>query len=431
MRGYIEMTLKGMLGHVSPRQTKGLEVAIRNVDRLVALIDNLLNFARLDAGTDSLVLSRFKLKDLLDTIVRNFTPQIRKKGIKVGIECDENIELTADMEKLSRLFSNLVDNAVKFAPSKGRVKVIASPRSERNAVTVEIHDNGPGIPASKREKVFDRFYQVDSASTRKYGGTGIGLAICRDIARLHGGDMSIGASPLGGSVVSTSLPMLSDSRGKELSVEDGQLPSLVLLNCMLTEHCTRFASALQKAGLNCISFSGLSSALHGTIRHRPQVVISDLYWPEDGCFKLFHALRGNFRAEELRFVINGFLPLGDKRFYWFEDFYPSPIPLEYLRRLIVEVPEGSDVLLVNGYDELTDILGMLCEDRGLHLSFADGDAAELPIPFNRFELVLFDISRAHRGVLSKLAEHRCRTRFRTSQARRSEFGGQAGGQGRA
>ncbi|MFA4985765.1 MAG: GAF domain-containing protein, partial [Candidatus Brocadiia bacterium] len=201
VRGYIEMTLGGFLGEVSERQSKGLRVALRNVDRLVALIENLLNFARMERGDEKLQLTRFVLADLVAEIAAGFDPVLRDRGINLIVEIPGSMELFADREKILRLLTNLLDNAAKFTPKQGNISVSAGLDDRGTHTSIEVGDSGPGIPPDERERIFERFYQVDSASTRRFGGTGIGLSICRDIVRMHGGDITALSSPLGGALM--------------------------------------------------------------------------------------------------------------------------------------------------------------------------------------------------------------------------------------
>lgn len=405
VRGYIEMTLSGILGSISDRQSKGLEVAIRNVDRLVGLIDNLLNFARLDAGREKLHLSRFLLSDLVEATITELEPIFKRNGTNVDADLVKDIELFADRDQLHRLLSNLLDNATKFASTNGKIRISTDVSDIERKVTIAVHDNGPGIPEKEREKVFERFYQVDSASTRKYGGTGIGLSICRDIVLMHGGEINAGKSPLGGAVLTVKLPtpsFLSDRFGTTGQQEE--MPKLVLVNSHIGDQSQMLQNALRNAGFNAIGMGGYGAAYEGAMRHNPDVIVSDLFWPDDGCFRLLHAIRAHADEEQMKYVANCFLPIGSGKYYWFDGFHPVPLPLDSLRLLVSEIESGSDVLLINIDDEVENMMQSLSQEKQMNLLFADSDASELPIPSNRFSLVLFDVSRSHHHILSLLGE---------------------------
>jgi len=403
IRGYIEMTLEGMLGEVSEKQKKGLQIALRNVDRLVGLIENLLNFARLERGSEKLELSRFPLDDLVFSVARQFEPIFRSREIALDIEAQAGIALHADYGKLSQVLANLFDNAAKFAPRDGRVLLRAYRDESSDRVIIEVHDSGPGIPPAERDRVFDRFYQVDSASTRKHGGTGIGLAICRDIIRMHGGEISVERSGLGGAMFRLVIPSPAVvAEGAEEVRSGEQPPPLVLLSTLYPEQADMFERALRKT-VNVMRAPSHGAAVEAALRYNPDVVLADLFLPEDGFFRLVHDVR-NRGGGSVSFIASAVFPIARNRFYYAETFRSSPPAPDALDILLADAGEDGAVLIVNGDEETEEMLHALCANRGLPLSFADGEATEIPPPpGGRYSLVLFDVSRAHRKVLSLLA----------------------------
>jgi len=207
IKGYTEMILKRKLGPLTPEQERGLQVANKNIDRLIELIDNLLSFARLETGEAKLTIEDIPLWQLVDEAVDLVGERIRRRNISVTTQYDsDDLMVRGDRVKLGQVFTNLLTNAVKFNRDGGRI-ALAGRRTAGGFVEIEVADTGIGIPAEEQEKIFERFYQVESGPRRRYEGTGIGLSIVRDILRLHGGSIRVNSVPEEGSMFVLTLPM--------------------------------------------------------------------------------------------------------------------------------------------------------------------------------------------------------------------------------
>ncbi|MDX3906869.1 MAG: ATP-binding protein [Pigmentiphaga sp.] len=161
------------------------------IDRAGRLVDQLLSLARQEAqGT---ALATLDLADVVRTALADVLPQARARGIDVGMEGAGSALVSGQEEALVLLVRNLLDNAVKYAPESGRVDVRLT--ADAQGTTLDVDDNGPGIPPSERGRVFDRFYRVQAADTP---GSGLGLAIVRAIAQRHGASVELLDAPLGG-----------------------------------------------------------------------------------------------------------------------------------------------------------------------------------------------------------------------------------------
>jgi PAS domain S-box-containing protein len=207
IKGYTEMILKRKLGPLTPEQERGLQVANKNIDRLIELIDNLLSFARLETGEARLTIEDIPLWQLVDEAVDLVGERIRRRNISVTTQYEgDDLMVRGDRVKVGQVFTNLLTNAVKFNRDGGRI-ALAGRRTAGGFVEVEIADTGIGIPQEEQEKIFERFYQVESGPRRRYEGTGIGLSIVRDILRLHGGSIRVHSVPDEGSTFVFTLPM--------------------------------------------------------------------------------------------------------------------------------------------------------------------------------------------------------------------------------
>jgi len=210
IRGYTEMILKGRLGAINDEQKKGLTLSLKNIDRLIAMIDNLLAFARADRDSGPLKITTFPLLTVIDEALAVLAPRIEAKQLRVTRQVDDpQLSIQADRDKILQVFLNLIGNAVKFNRDRGSVDV-SGKRGKPGFALVQVADTGAGIPKEDLEKVFDRFYRAGDEKTPAKEGTGIGLAIVRNILRLHGCVIHATSEPGAGTVLSFTLPVAGE-----------------------------------------------------------------------------------------------------------------------------------------------------------------------------------------------------------------------------
>ncbi|HNO86242.1 MAG TPA: HAMP domain-containing sensor histidine kinase, partial [Anaerolineales bacterium] len=169
---------------------------------------DLLDLARLDSGTADITMSPVKVSALLNAVAEKFAPQSTRTGVRIQVEAAADLpSITADGDRLAQVFTNLVDNALKFTPPGGSILLQASMLDGEMLVVVT--DTGAGIPAEAQKHIFDRFYQADPA--RKGGakhGAGLGLAIASEIVQAHGGRISVRSRQGEGATFEVFLPLV-------------------------------------------------------------------------------------------------------------------------------------------------------------------------------------------------------------------------------
>lgn len=167
-----------------------LRIVRRNAQRLLRLIDDLLDLARLDGGGLRLNVANVNLKDLAMRVVEATQPTASTKGISLqGPDTDVPSDVFGDPHRLEIILTNLVSNALKFTPRDGAIVVFT--QTDDESVTVGVRDSGPGIAAENIERIFDRFYQVEGSERRSQGGAGIGLSLAKSLTELHGGALTV------------------------------------------------------------------------------------------------------------------------------------------------------------------------------------------------------------------------------------------------
>jgi signal transduction histidine kinase len=184
-----------------------LAIALQQCRRLVRLVEQLLELARLDAHQVTLLPESFQLAELVHDVVIKFALAARRAGITLGVERPEWVPLvTGDIGLIERVVDNLIENGLRYASSGGRVTVRLQVQS--HSVRVEVHDTGPGIPKGERARVFDRFYRGDKSRSSESGNAGLGLSIARSILELHDCSIDFVSDPHEGTTFFFELPMV-------------------------------------------------------------------------------------------------------------------------------------------------------------------------------------------------------------------------------
>jgi PAS domain S-box-containing protein len=207
MRGSLGLVASGLTGALDERGQRLVGIALQNTDRLVRLVDDILDTERIAAGKLPVEPRPAAAAELMERAADTLREPAERAGVALEVE-PLDATLLADPDRVIQTLTNLLANAVKFSPEGGTVRLDARRRGAR--VLFRVADQGPGIPRDRRETVFEPFRQLDSSDSRRKGGTGLGLAICRSIVREHGGDIWVEDAPGGGSVFCFTLPALAD-----------------------------------------------------------------------------------------------------------------------------------------------------------------------------------------------------------------------------
>jgi signal transduction histidine kinase len=194
-----------------------LEIAEQNTDRLIALVNDLLDLSRIESGKLELERERFSIRDAILSATQRIRALADRKGLRLEMQVPEGVPpVDADPGKVEQVLVNLLDNAIKFTPEGGQITLRAEAARGDGAATlqVSVSDTGIGIPSECLPRVFEKFYRVDMSSTRGARGTGLGLAICKAIVEGHGGRIWGESAPGGGSRFTFTLPLGPGEAGR-------------------------------------------------------------------------------------------------------------------------------------------------------------------------------------------------------------------------
>ena len=203
--GYVDLVAMGIHGPVTEAQQTALARVRTSQQHLLSLINDVLAFAKVEAGRIELELRPLLACDLLQDVEPLVAPLAEAKGIALSVRgCDRNLRVLGDEERVRQILLNLVGNAIKFTPEGGWVALACDRHGDR--VEVCVQDSGPGIPEEKQRTIFDPFVQADRRLSNPREGVGLGLAISRDLALAMGGDLAVASTPGDGSTFTLTLP---------------------------------------------------------------------------------------------------------------------------------------------------------------------------------------------------------------------------------
>lgn len=212
MRETVNVLLDEVAAPLTPQQRTLLQLNRESGERLAAMIAKLLNLSSLEAGTPA-VLAPHDVSAIAHAAARAAAVAGRERDVRVLVDADDSAVIRCDAERLRQLFDNLLENALKFSPRGGTVNVGVRYEEttdvkgmEDGTVLIMVRDEGPGIPDDARERIFERFFQTRAGRSVPSRGVGLGLAICREIAHLHGGTISVAQCEEGGSEFQVRLP---------------------------------------------------------------------------------------------------------------------------------------------------------------------------------------------------------------------------------
>lgn len=216
--GYSEMLAEGLAGPLNGEQVDYVRTIMEKGETLLKLICSILDISQIEAGKVRLNFEPMDAIELINGSLTSLKPQVQKKGVALEAKLPANMPMVSgDRDRLRQVLVNLLTNAVKFTPKGGRVAVTLTeitqqPDLNAQGYRILVEDSGVGIPGDQFDKIFNSFYQVDSSSTREYGGAGLGLAIVKSFVEGHGGVVRVSSELGHGSRFTLVLPVTPSSR---------------------------------------------------------------------------------------------------------------------------------------------------------------------------------------------------------------------------
>lgn len=223
IKGALGLLLGGAAGPLTPEAREMLEIALNNSDRLVRLINDILDVTRLETGKMAMKREPVEVSQVVQQAAAELAAYAGERGVKVALDLAPNLpRAMADPDRLEQVLVNLLSNAIKFSESGTTVTVRTSRR--RKQLWIQVIDQGRGIPRDQLLRIFEKFHRVESPGARRIPGTGLGLAICKEIVEAHGGHIWVESELGKGSVFTFTLPVDTSAQRLGTAAELGSLP---------------------------------------------------------------------------------------------------------------------------------------------------------------------------------------------------------------
>ncbi len=399
--GYADLLLGGILGPLAERQAAAVAIVQRNGERLSRCVGALLDFARIDAGRALVTPRPFALGALLEQTAGPLRPELAKAGLTLALEVEPDLPpVHGDSEKLAQVIENLLVNAMKFTPAGGRVTLLArrAPDDGPPGVLVRVSDTGIGIPPEQLEHVFERFFQVDTSTTRRAGGLGLGLSIVKSILDAHGAEVSVTSEVGRGSTFGFTLPLHAHpepvaGRGEG---EDESPCVLIVEDDPVVQRLAR--AELSAQGFSVLSAFTADDGARLAADESPDLVLLDVVLPDRSGLDLLHALKARPATAGIPVLV---LSATDEhtraRSLGAADFLRKPLPpgtlVEHVRRLL-EISPGAagTILVVDDEPDTVDLLRVTLSEEGFRvLSASDGHEALALLEREVPSLILLDM----------------------------------------
>ena len=287
------------MGELPSDASEMLAIATSNTDRLVRLINDILDLERIEGGHEALELRMVPVAELLDDAASAVRGAARTAGVTIDVECPD-IAIEVDADRMIQAVTNLLGNAVKFSEPGSTVVVDAVVRGHQ--IALQVRDHGRGIPPDMLEAVFERFQQVDASDAREKGGTGLGLAIVRTIVQRHGGRVEVTSTVGEGSCFSIVLPIMSQAPTEGAHADHDGAAVVVLVED--DPDLRRVVGALLgRHGIDVATAETAQEAIDRCRSAVPDVLVLDVSLSEGDGYDVVQALRQDDRLRSLPTVV--------------------------------------------------------------------------------------------------------------------------------
>ena len=383
IRGALGLLSSGVIGDVDPKALNLLRIAVTNTDRLIRLINDILDLERMESGRAPLQVRRCSLRDLAQQAIDTMTPMADANTVHLALEPSsiahvaypESLFFDGDSDRILQVLTNLLSNAIKFSPIASTIRIYTEATSD--SILLKVVDEGRGIPSDKLDSIFDRFQQIEPSDARQKGGTGLGLAICRSIVQQHSGSIWAQRNLGPGTTLYVMLPRTSRATDVVLPAPAQPRGEGAILVCdddsgirtVVSEHLTR-------QGYAVIEASSGEQALILAAEHHVEAILLDLYMPGLSGWETLQRLRNNPITAKIPVVVLSVLSstlrpqlTGDAQ-GWVQKPFNENLLFAELGRVLHHGEGPADILLVEDDEDLASVLTASFRDAAVRVERA-------------------------------------------------------------
>ncbi|WP_348269186.1 response regulator [Edaphobacter paludis] len=366
IRGALGLLSSGVIGNVDAKAQNLLRIAVTNTDRLIRLINDILDIERMESGRAPLQVRRCSLRDLCKQAIETMKPMADANTVHLQLITpagpQEGLFFDGDSDRILQVLTNLLSNAIKFSPAASTVSIYTEASSD--SILLKVSDEGRGIPSDKLDSIFDRFQQVEPSDARQKGGTGLGLSICRSIVQQHSGSIWAQRNLGPGATFYVMLPRVT--RASDVA-QPASLPSspvhASILICdddpgirtVVSEH-------LQRQGYTVIEANSGQQALVLAAEHQVEAILLDLYMPGLSGWETLQHLRNNPATAHIPVVVLSVLSstlrpqfIGDAQ-GWVQKPFDEKHLFAELSRVLHHGEGPANVLLIEDDSDLANVV---------------------------------------------------------------------------
>jgi PAS domain S-box-containing protein len=404
IKGFTEMVLDGDAGEINEEVEEFLTIVYNNAERLVALVNDLLDISRIESGRIRLKLEPVALNEIVQTVTATMQQKIREKGQTLTASVEPGaVMVVGDRDKLVQVLTNYVSNAYQYSPEGASIRIEITRQGDHARVAVI--DNGYGISAEDQQQLFTKFYRVDNSMTREVGGTGLGLSIVKQIIELQGGEVEVESAPGEGSTFSFTAPLAEQRAevGEQRSEVGGQrseVGATVTGRILIVEDdpdvARLIAHHLQRAGYEVHTAHSAEDALAHLADSLPDLITTlDINLPGMQGDELAGQLKADPATQDIPILVLSVLYDENDSVQFGAYALPKPIEQEELLATVSEMLHESrrgPVLVIDDDPGVRILLRAALEKRGFEVTTAeDGEKGLAQAREHHPGLILLDM----------------------------------------
>jgi PAS domain S-box-containing protein len=361
IKGYVDLLLEVDTDNLTADQRGFLEIVKTSADRLVALINDLLDVSRIEAGKIELRREAVDVARLIREVVNAFRPQLETKQQHLTQMAADDLPLiSADADRVTQVLTNLISNAHKYTPRGGSIVVRASPQGA--GARVEVQDSGIGLSEQEQKQIFDRFFRANNRVAREAGGTGLGLTIARALVEMHGGEISFSSAPGSGSIFAFTLPTPATTEPAPLLMDGTPVGRNILVVDDEPDIASLIQRYLEGAGHHVSVATTAAEALLLARELQPHLITLDIMLPDMDGVAVLEQLKADPQTAAIPVLLLSVLPdPAEGRLLGAVDYLAKPIRQELLVERVRRILIGGGERLILVADDELEIRALMAE----------------------------------------------------------------------